>query len=56
MWIVFTTMFIITAAISWLWVRGIDKQIQYKKENPDYNENEGWLDWDCETAHTEGEL
>jgi hypothetical protein len=49
--LVFTVMFIITALISWLWANGVDKQIQYKKEHPEYNESEGWLDWD--KAHTE---
>ena len=38
--------FIVTAPIAWLWVNTIDKQIKYKKQNPDYNEEEGWLDWD----------
>ena len=54
MWIVFGIMFIITAGISWLWVRGIDKEMEYRKQNPDYKPGEGWLDWD--QAHTEGEL
>ena len=56
MWKVYLLMFSVTALISWLWVRAIDKQIQYKKENPDYKESEGWLDWDCDKAHTETEL
>ena len=38
--------FIVTVPIAWLWVNAIDKQIKYKKQNPDYNEEEGWLDWD----------
>lgn len=54
MWIVFTIMFIITAGIAWLWANGIEKQAQYKKDHPEYNETEGWLDWD--DAHTEGQL
>jgi hypothetical protein len=54
MWKVYLAMFLITAVISWLWVRGIDRQMKYKKENPDTNESEGWLDWD--NAHTENEL
>jgi len=52
--LVFTVMFVITALISWMWVNAIDKQIQYKKEHPEYNESEGWLDWD--ENHTEGEI
>ena len=48
-------MFIITAVISWLWVRGIDNQMKYQKQNPDHNPSEGWLDWDNE-ATTEGGL
>jgi len=56
MWKVYTLMFGITAVISFLWVRGIDKQIQHKKENPDYNESEGWLDWDDDKVTTEGGL
>jgi hypothetical protein len=54
MWKVYLVMFVVSAVISWLWVRGIDKQIQYKKENPDTKEGDGWLDWD--NAHTENEL
>ena len=54
MWKVYLAMFLITAVISWLWVRGIDRQMKYKKENPDAKESEGWLDWD--NAHTENEL
>jgi hypothetical protein len=49
-------MFLVTVLISWLWVRGIDKQIKYKKENPDHDENQGWLDWDCNKTHTEGDI
>jgi hypothetical protein len=49
-------MFIVTAIISWLWVRGIDNQMKYQKQNPDYNPNEGWLDWDDDKATTEGGL
>jgi hypothetical protein len=33
MWKVYLTMFIISAIISYLWVRGIDKM---KNEHPDY--------------------
>lgn len=51
---VFIIMFLITAVISWIWVRGIDNQMKYQKENPDSNPTQGWLDWD--TAHTEGDL
>jgi len=33
MWKVYLVMFIVTALISWLWMRGIDKM---KNEHPDY--------------------
>jgi hypothetical protein len=56
MWIALTITFIVTAVISWLWVRGIDNQMKYKKQNPNYNPNEGWLDWDDDKATTEGGL
>jgi peptidoglycan/LPS O-acetylase OafA/YrhL len=56
MWIAFAIMFIITALISWLWVRGIDNQMKYQKQNPDHNPSEGWLDWDDNKATTEGGL
>jgi hypothetical protein len=39
-------MFLITAFISIVWVHLIDKHVKFKKENPDYNDEEGWLDWD----------
>jgi hypothetical protein len=42
-------MFCITVSISILWVRGIDNVIKYKKENPDYKETDGWLDWDIKS-------
>lgn len=41
-------MFLITTIISIIWVYLIDKQVTYKKENPDYNETDGWLDWDID--------
>ena len=56
MWIVYLTMFIVTALISWLWVSGIDKMTKYQKEHPDEDLSKGWLDWDCDKATTEGEL
>ena len=56
MWKVYLVMFIVTALISWLWVRGIDNQMKYEKENPDSNNTDGWLDWDCDKAHTEGDI
>jgi len=56
MWKVYTIMFIVTTIIAWLWANGIDKQMKCKKENPDYKESEGWLDWDCDKSHTESEL
>ena len=34
MWKIYLVMFVITAIISYLWVRGIDNM---KKEHPDYN-------------------
>ena len=52
--LVFTVMLIVTVSISWLWATAIEKQAQFKKENPDYNESEGWLDWD--ENHTEGDF
>ena len=56
MWLAFLTMFIIAAGISWLWANGIEKADKYQKENPNVDMTKGWLDWDYETAHTEGEL
>lgn len=56
MFIVYFTMFVIVALISYLWANGIEKQSQYQKENPDYNPEEGWLDWDDNNSTTEGEL
>lgn len=53
MWIVYLVMFIVTVIISWLWANGIEKQAKYKKEHPDYNEKEGWLDWDDNNFHNE---
>jgi hypothetical protein len=53
---VYIVMFLITAVISWLWVRGIDNQMKYQKQNPDHNPNEGWLDWDDNKVTTEGDL
>lgn len=52
--LVFVTMFLVTVLISVLWARGIDNQMKYQKEHPEYDPNEGWLDWD--NVHTEGEL
>lgn len=52
--LLFVTMFLVTAVISVLWVKGIDNQTKYQKQNPEHNPTEGWLDWD--TAHTEGQL
>lgn len=56
MWIVFGIMFIVTAVISWAWASAIEKHAEYKKEHPEYNESEGWLDWDCDNSHTEGQI
>ena len=41
MWKVYLIMFVVTAIISYLWVRGIDNM---KKNHPDY-EGEDFLDW-----------
>ena len=38
--------FILATIISLLWVRGIDRAIQYEQEHPDADKNAGWLDWD----------
>lgn len=54
MWKVYLIMFVITAIISYLWARSIDRENTYRKENSDYKPGEGWLDWD--ENHTEGEL
>jgi len=32
--------------ISSLWVRGIDRAIQYEQEHPDADPDAGWLNWD----------
>ena len=68
LFVVFLVMFVITAIISWSWVRGID----YMKENhPDYKGEDflnwdsdvtkmagrdHWDEWDENTVHTEGEI
>lgn len=56
MTMVFIVMFLITVCIAWVWANGIDNELKYRKENPDYKPGEGWLDWDCDKAHTEGEI
>jgi hypothetical protein len=56
MWQVYLIMFIITAVISILWVRGIDNMDKFQKENPDTNLKQGWLDWDDNKVNTEGDL
>jgi hypothetical protein len=56
MWKVYLGEFMIVLTVSILWVRGIDKHTKFKNENPNHNDNEGWLDWDCDKAHTEHEL
>ena len=56
MWVVYLTMFIITAGISWLWASGIDKMTKYQKENPEADLTNGWLDWDDNNVTTEGDL
>ena len=52
--IAFTILFVLTVIIAWLWVRAIDREMEYRKQNPDYKPGEGWLDWD--ETHTEGEI
>ena len=37
---------IIVTIVSLLWVRGIDRAIQYEQDHPDADKNAGWLDWD----------
>ena len=37
---------IIAIIVSFFWVRGIDKAIQYEQDHPDADKNAGWLDWD----------
>lgn len=47
MWIVYLIMFVIVGIISYFWVRGIDKMIEYQKENPDYKGQE-FLDFESD--------
>lgn len=42
MWKVYLLMFIVTAVISYLWVRGIDNM---KNKHPDYK-GDDFLNWD----------
>ena len=56
MWLVYLVMFIFTVLISYLWVRGIDNVIKHKKEHPEWDEKQGWLDWDESSSHTENEI
>lgn len=42
MWKVYLLMFVVTAVISYLWVRGIDNM---KNKHPDYKGND-FLNWD----------
>ena len=44
MWKVYLLMFIVTAVISYLWVRGIDNM---KNKHPDYK-GDDFLNWDNE--------
>lgn len=67
MFVVVLVMFIVTALISWLWVRGIDYM---KKNHPDYKGEDfldwdnatksagrdHWDDWDDNTIHAEGDF
>ena len=57
MFVVFLVMFVVTAVISWFWVRGIDYM---QKNHPDYK-GEDFLNWDRENddwddnkIHSEG--
>lgn len=52
MWITYLIIFIVTAAISFLWVRGIDNM---KEKHPDYK-GKDFLDWDDNKSHTEGNI
>jgi hypothetical protein len=45
-------MFLVTVAISWLWVSGIDNM---KEKHPDYKGHD-FLDWNDDDNHTEGQL
>lgn len=47
--IVFGTMFVFVAIISWLWVRGIDNM---RQNHPDYTGDE-FLNWDNEDIDDE---
>lgn len=47
MFIVYLIMFVIVAIISYFWVRGIDKMIEYQKQNPDYKGQE-FLDFESD--------
>lgn len=62
MFVVFLVMFVVTAVISWFWVRGIDYM---QKNHPDYKGEDflstsagrdHWDEWDENTVHTEGEI
>lgn len=62
MFVVFLVMFVITAVISWLWVRGIDNM---HKNHSDYRGEDflstsagrdHWDEWDDNTVHAEGDF
>ena len=38
--------FILATIVSFFWVRGVDRAIQYEQDHPDADKNAGWLDWD----------
>jgi hypothetical protein len=62
MFVVFLVMFVVTAVISWFWVRGIDYM---QKNHPDYKGEDflstsagrdHWDEWDDNTIHAEGDF
>jgi hypothetical protein len=54
--LLFIGMFVLTAGIAWAWATAIEDWDKYQKQNPNHDPNQGWLDWDCDKAHTEHEL
>lgn len=62
MFVVFLVMFVVTAVISWFWVRGIDYM---QKNHPDCKGEDflstsagrdHWDEWDDNTIHAEGDF
>ncbi|CAB4143532.1 hypothetical protein UFOVP449_212 [uncultured Caudovirales phage] len=50
----FIVTFLIAGIVAWLWANEVNNKLKYREKNSDYNQCEGWLDWD--NAHTEGEI